>query len=125
MHVSDISEIVLPPGFDADAFLPLMYELQDARHDGSRERRGTLWKASYHLVEKLLGGDLEVERVSTALDESIEECEGEHRYVGIAVVDKTHDEHGGLAGSGGGPRHVSDSVRCKHDAKRTCSPFSA
>jgi len=87
VHVSDISKIVLPTGFDADAFLPLMYKLQDARHDGSRERWGALWKAPYHLVEKLLGGDLEMERVSTTLDESIEECEGEHRYVGIAVID--------------------------------------
>lgn len=65
MHVSDISQIVLPPRLGADALLPAMDEVQYSRHGGTGEGWGTFGESTDELVQEFLGRDLEMERVST------------------------------------------------------------
>ena len=99
MHVPDVAEVILPSRVDADALLPAVDEIEDLLHDRARERRRPLGEAADELIKKLLGRDLEVEGVSAGLDESLEQCEGEHGDVGIAVVNEPRDGHRRFAGA--------------------------
>lgn len=101
MHVPDVTEVILPPRVDADALLPAVDEVEDLLHDWARERGRALRKAADELVQELLGGDLEVEGVSARLDERLEQCEGEHGDVRVAVVYEARDSHRTFAGAAG------------------------
>jgi len=54
-----------------------MNKLEDARHNGTGERRRAFWEPSDELVEEFFGGDLKVEWISAHLNEGIEQTEGE------------------------------------------------
>ena len=99
MHITNVCEVILPSRLDTDALFPTMNEIKNLLHDRARERRRPLRKASDELIQKLLGGDLEVEGVSAGLDESLEQREGEHGDVGIAVVNEPRDGHRRFAGA--------------------------
>jgi hypothetical protein len=72
MHIADVSQVIAPTRFYADALLPGMDELEDARHDGTRERGWAFREPSDELVEELFCGDLKVKRISAHLDKGIE-----------------------------------------------------
>ena len=86
MHIPDISEILLPPRLGTDAFLPAVNEIQYSRHDRTGKRGRSFRESADELVQKLFGGDLEVQWVSARLDEGVEEGKGENSDVGGPVV---------------------------------------
>lgn len=93
MHVANITQVLLPPRFCADSFLPTVYDFQDTRHNGAREWWRAFGEATNKFVEEFFGGYLEMEGISARLDESLEEGKGEEGDVGIPVIRKAGYEH--------------------------------
>ena len=99
MHITNVGEVILPSRLDTNALFPTVNKIEDLLHDRTRERRRSLREAADEFVQKLLGGDLEVEGVSAGLDESLKQREGKHGDVGIAVVNEPRDGHRRFAGA--------------------------
>ena len=93
MHISDIAQVLLPPGFLADSFLPSVDELEDSGHHWTREWRRSFRKASHELIEEFFGRDLKVEGISAGLDEGIEKRQGQDGDMWIAMVCQSGDGH--------------------------------
>lgn len=58
-----------------------------------------LREATDELVEEVLCADLEVESIAAILDTDVEQSQGKHGHVRIAVVDILHNSDSGLARS--------------------------
>lgn len=67
--------------------------------DASCSHRRTFGEATDELVEEVLCADLELESIAAVLDADIEEGEGEHRDIGIAMVDVLDNGDGSLSWS--------------------------
>lgn len=65
--------------------------------DASSSHGRTFGEATDELVEKVLCADLELESIAAVLDANVEEGEGEHGDIGIAVVDVLDNGDGGLS----------------------------
>lgn len=97
MHVPDEAQVVLVAARLANGHAPLLDGLENlGLHAGGADRRA-LGEAADELIEKLLGGDLEVKGVAAVLDANIEQVEGEQGDVGVALVDVVDNGRGSLA----------------------------
>lgn len=65
-----------------------MYELENARHDGTGEGRRPFRESTDEFVEELFCAYLQMEWVSTPLNEGVEEGKSQHGDMGISVIDE-------------------------------------
>lgn len=97
MHVPDEAQVLFVPARLADSAPPFFYRLQYLHLHPTVTDRRPLGEPTDELIEKLLGADLQVERVAAVFNAEVEQAEGEQGHVGVAVVDVVHNGHGGLA----------------------------
>lgn len=88
MHVADIPQIFLPSRFRTDRLFPGVDELEDTCHDGSGEWRWPFRKPTDELIEELFRAYLQMEWISTRLNEGVEECKSQHGDMGISMIDE-------------------------------------
>lgn len=98
MHIPDEPQILLVPARLADGTAPFFYGLEDLHLHPAVPDGRALREAADELVEELLGADLQLEGVAAVLDADVEQIQGEHGDIGVAVVDVVNDGDGGLAG---------------------------
>ena len=73
-----------------------MDELKNACHDGSREGGWPLRKPTDEFIEEFFRAYLQMEWISTRLNEGVKEGESEHGDMGISVIDKSDGQHRSL-----------------------------
>lgn len=73
VHVPNMSQILLVSRRLTDSLPPFLDRLQNAMLNSRGAQRRPLGKPSDQLIQKLLGADLKVERVSAILDTDVEE----------------------------------------------------
>ena len=76
MHVTNKAQVLAVLARLADGTPPFFNQFQDlVLHTGIANRRA-LREAPHELVQEILGGDLQVERISTVFDADVQEREG-------------------------------------------------
>jgi len=68
MHVPNMDQILLVSRGFAKGMVPLLNQVQDSILNWGRDCEGSFWESTNKRVEKLFGGDLEVEWISTVFD---------------------------------------------------------
>lgn len=99
MHVSDEPQVLFVSACLAYCTPPFFYSLQYLHLHPRRSYRRPFGEPSDQLIKKLFGTDLQVKGIATVLDTDVEQIQGKHCDVGVAVVDIAHDSHGSLARS--------------------------
>jgi len=95
-----------------------MNQIQDARHDRIRKWGRTFRKAADKLIEKLLCRYLEMESISTGLNEGVEERERKKGNVWVPVVCESGNQHCSLSRtlnfcwSGNSKTNADDTLVC-------------
>jgi len=95
-----------------------MNQIQDARHDRIRKWGRTFRKAADKLIEKLLCRYLEMEGISTGLNEGVEERERKKGNVWVPVVCESGNQHCSLSRtlnfcwSGNSKTNADDTLVC-------------
>jgi len=96
MHISYIPHVFLPSRIRADRLFPAVDEFENARHDGTGERRRPFRKPTDEFIEELFCAYLQMEWISARLNEGVKEGESQHGDVGISVIDEPDGQHRGL-----------------------------
>lgn len=68
MHIPNMNKVLLVTRGFAKGMVPFLDQLQNSILNWGRDGEGSFWESTNERVEKLFGGDLEVEWVSTVFD---------------------------------------------------------
>lgn len=93
VHIPYVPQVFLPPRIRADRLLPGVDEFENTRHDGSRERGWSFGKATDEFIEEFFRANLQMKRISTRLNESVKEGEGQHGDMRISMIDEPDGQH--------------------------------
>ena len=91
MHVPNKSQVIFISTRLAYCGAPFLYKRQDSSLYSSRSNGGPFGKSSHQFVQKLLGADLQVERITTVLDAYVKQAERQEGNVWISVIDVIYD----------------------------------
>lgn len=73
-----------------------MDELENACHDGAGEGRWPFRKSTDEFIEELFRAYLQMKRISTRLNEGVNEGESQHGDMGISMIDESDGQHRSL-----------------------------
>jgi hypothetical protein len=84
MHISDVHQVLLVFGLQAERVFPLVYHLrsqliawlsahlEDPTHHSSSDHRRALWEPPDQLIQEILGSNLQVDGVAAISNEMVQ-----------------------------------------------------
>lgn len=79
-----------------------MYQVKNLAHHPPDHHRRALGESAYEFIEKLLGANLEMDRVAAMLDKVIEDIERQECFVWVSRIDMWEKRSGCFSGTYGG-----------------------
>jgi len=108
MHIADEAQILLVSTCLAYRAAPFFDRLKYLRLDAGISEGRSLGESPDKFIEKLLGTNLEMERIAAVLDTNIEETESEQADIGVAGIDVVDDARCGF--TRGSPLFTVDQI---------------